>query len=324
MARPGGEAEAGGATSGEGRSSPGWRRGARRLASFVVLALLLSGCDQPEPSVSRGDRLWAESKYENALAEYRLALLQGARDDAAYLRVAHAYARLGKLNEAREYYEMVLARSSDHVDQAVFDYLAIARRALSRGDRHGVAEGVEAALALRPTLPLGEFAPVLARYYSERGDPERALLFYQSSLTTVPRDSVPGLLFQLGAVHAGRGDCGEALGYFAAARDRSRNRARIEEATWRLGDCAFELAREARKEGQITDALEHLELMLELGVPANLLDQAWFERGEILFTLGRFEPALESYRRVLQLNRERGGLLVEKARERIDQIRFGT
>jgi len=301
----------------------GWLRVAWRVACVVVLPALLA-CDEQEPAVARGDRLWADSSYENALAEYRLALLQGSRDDAAYLRVAHAYAQLGKLEEAVESYRTVLDRSPELADQAVFDYLALARRALARGDRHGVARGVEAALALQPALPLGEFAPVLARYYSEVGDPERALLFYQRALTTAAPEAVPGIFFQLGSVHAGRGNCREALGFFAAARDRAVDKARADEAKWRMGECAFELARRARQEGQITEALAQLELVLELGTPANLLDQAWFERGEVLFALGRFEQALESYRRVLELNRSRGGALVDRARERIDQIRFGT
>lgn len=297
---------------------------ARRAAACVVVFPVLLGCEQPEPAVARGDRLWADSSYENALAEYRLALLQGARDEAAYLRVAHAYAQLGKLDEAAQYYRMALDRSPELADQAVFDYLALARRALARGDRHGVARGVEAALALQPAVPIGEFAPVLARYYTDVGDTERALLFYQRALTTASPEEVPGIFFQLGAVHAGRGDCREALGFFAAARDRARDRARRDEAKWRMGDCAFELARQARQGGQITEALSHLELLLELGTPANLLDQAWFERGEVLFALGRFDEALASYRRVLELNRSRGGALVDRARERIDQIRFGT
>jgi tetratricopeptide (TPR) repeat protein len=303
-----------------------WARSGRAAAGIVVIPLLalLAACDQPESNLAQGDRLWADSSYDKALAEYRLALLQSARDDATYLRVAHAYARTGRLDQAAEIYDVLLARSPDYANQAVFDYLTVARRALARGDRHGVARGAELALALQPALPLGELAPVLARYYSDTGDPERALRFYQRSLTTAPRDSIPGVLFQLGSIHAGRGNCRDALGYFSAARERARTRARADEAKWRLGNCAFELAREARQGGQVLEALTYLDTMLALQVPANLMDQAWFEHGEVLFTLGRFDQALESYRQVLELNRSRGGLLVDRARQRIDQIRFGT
>lgn len=313
--------------AGAGRRRPGsgrWLAVGRWLAALLVVIPLVSGCAQPEPMLVRGDRLWADGEYEAALAEYRLALLQSARDDGTYLRVAHAYAQLGRLDQALESYGALLSRAPEHANQAIYDYLMLARRALARGDRHGMARGAEAALALQPALPLGELAPVLARYYSDMGDPERALLFYQRALTTAPRDSVPGVFFQLGSIQARRGNCRDALGYFSAARERSRVPARVEEAKWQMGNCAFELAREARQEGQVTESLAYLDTMLALRVPSNLLDQAWFEHGEVLFVLGRFDEALESYRQVLELNRSRGGLLVDRARQRIDQIRFGT
>jgi tetratricopeptide (TPR) repeat protein len=294
------------------------------VAGLALFLPLLGACGDSENAVARGDRLWADSSYEAALAEYRLALRQNARDEGVQLRVAHGYARLGRLDQARDAYRTLLDGAPQYTDQAVYDYLGLARRALARGDRHGVAGGAEAALALRPELPLPDLAPVLARYYADTGDSGRALLFYQRALATARADSVPEILYQLGLLHTGRGNCRVALGYFAATRQRAGKGERAADARWRMGNCAFELAKSARQEGQITEALGYLDTMIELGVPENLLDQAWFERGEILFALGQNEGALEAYRRVLELNRSRGGLLVDKAKQRIDQIRFGT
>jgi tetratricopeptide (TPR) repeat protein len=64
-------------------------------------------------------------------------------------------------------------------------------------------------------------------------------------------------------------------------------------------------------------------VILELGVPQNLMDQAWFERGEALQELGRREEALEAYVRVLEYVRPGGGPLADRARQRIDELRFG-
>jgi hypothetical protein len=63
--------------------------------------------------------------------------------------------------------------------------------------------------------------------------------------------------------------------------------------------------------------------VLELGVPENVQDQAWFERGELLRELNRPQEALEAYHRVLELNPLRTGQLVERTQRRIDEIRFG-
>src|SRR5690606_8073712 len=88
-------------------------------------------------------------------------------------------------------------------------------------------------------------------------------------------------------------------------------------------NCSFALARAAREAGHPEQALQHLAVTLELGVPQNLMGQAWLERGEALLELGRREEALQAYIRVLEIARTAGGSLAERARQRIDELRFG-
>lgn len=304
-----------------------WRAVRRALGGGVRMAacvLVLASCRGGEDAIARGDRLWADSAYAAALAEYRLALRQDPGDGSALLRVAHGYAVVGQLENAREAYTELLARDPRHTDQAVFDYVRLARRALQRGDRYGMAVAVEAALALRPQIGLADLAAPLARYYAETGQPARALSLYERALAVATPDSAPELLYEIGRIEQALGQCRSAIGSFTAYRQRRPNGARVGEARWHTGSCALTLARQAHQEGKPLEALEHLDLVLELGVPENVQDQAWFERGEILFALGRFEEALAAYRRVLDLNPSRTGQLVERAQRRIDQIRFGT
>lgn len=295
----------------------------RRAILPAVLAAVLAACTDPEPAIVRGDRLWADSNYTDALAEYRLALRQGGEDEDIMVRVAHAYARTGQLDRAREVYGRLLEWAPEYTDQAVFDYLTLAERARARGDRFGMAGGVEAALELRPELDVGPMATRLARYHADMGNAARALEFYQRALVTASPDSVPGLLFEIALIHEGQGDCRVAVGYFTAYRQRVSRGRRAEEAQWHAGNCAYELAKQAHRAGNLTEALEHLSLVIELGQPVNIQDQAWFDRGEIYYALGRFDEALDSYHQVLELNKTRGGgLIVERAQSRIDDIRF--
>ncbi len=292
------------------------------LAGWLVLAVPAS-CTDPEPAIVRGDRLWADSSYTEALAEYRLALEQSGDDEDVLLRVAHAYARTGQLERAREAYGRLLVRAPEHTDQAIHDFLALAERSQTRGDRFGVAGGVEAALSLRSELDVGALAPMLARYHVEMGDVGRALEFYQRALVAMPSDSTPGLLYEIALIHEGQGNCRAAIGYFMAYRQRMPRGRRSQEARWHTGNCGYELARQAHRAGNLTEALDHLALVTELGQPENIQDQAWFDRGEILFALGLFDEALDAYRQVLELNKTRGGgLIVERAQRRIDDIRF--
>ena len=305
----------------DGRLAPATGPGARWIG---LCAAVLAACGGGEDAVARGDRLWADSAYEAALAEYRLAMRQDPGNEAILLRVAHAHAVGGELERAREAYGRLLERDADHVDQAVFDYVRLARRALERRDRYGMAVAVEAALALRPQLALGELALPLARYYAENGAPARALPLYERALAEAAPDSAAGLLYEIGRIEEALGHCEAAISYFDAYRQRRPNGERVGEARWHTGSCALELARQAHMAGRLPEALKHLDTVLELGVPENVQDQAWFERGEILFAIGRFDEALAAFRRVLELNPARTGQLVERAQQRIDQIRFGS
>lgn len=313
------------------------RRHALRTGRNAVVALVAAaasfGCQDNETAIARGDRLWADSNFTGARAEYRLAAAQRI-DEGALARLAHAQARVGDLVEARETYEELVQREPEFADQAVSDYLMLARRALDRGDQYGMAAAVDAAIAIRPELLVPEFELPLARYHAERGDTERAITHYRRGLLVTPTDSAPRLLYQIGLLHENRGDCGRAIEFFRGAREQAHRagsseytgawRSLMTESRWHLGSCTFALARQARQNGQITTALRGLETVIELGEPANLLDQAWFERGEMLYGVGRFEDALESYYTVLERNPLRTGQLVERAQRRIDEIRFGV
>lgn len=293
-----------------------------RVGVLLVLAVLV-GCGDAESALARGDRLWADSNYTAALAEYRLSHDRRENDDAVLARVAHAYAVTGEFERARESYDELLQRAPEYTDQAIFDYLTLAERSQARSDRYGMAGAVESALALRPGLAVGDMAAPLARYYARAGDGERAQVFYERALAHAPPDSVPGLLFDFAEFHEGRGDCAEAIDLYSAFRAREPTGTRADQARWNIGNCAFALARAARQGGEPAEALRYLDTVLGLGVPQNLIDQAWFERGEALLALGRRDEALTAFSRVLETMRPGSNQLAARARQRIDELRFG-
>lgn len=302
-------------------------KAAARAALGAVLAGAALACQDNESAIARGDRLWADSSFTEATAEYSLAADQRG-DREALARLAHARARAGDLSEARDAYARLLAIAPEYTDQAVYDYLYLMDRATRRGDDFGMATALQEALRLRPELQLPETVRAAAGFQREQGALDEAEDYYRRALTTLPPDSTPEVLYDVGLLNEELNRCETAIDYFRAFRiqalqgNERRWRTLLGEARWHTGNCAFKLASAAQRENRVEEALADYGRMIQLGEPENLLDQAWFEQGEILYGLGRYDEALASYRAVVDRNPARTGQLVVRAEQRIDEIRF--
>lgn len=296
------------------------------VAMAAGLAFGLTACQDNETAIMRGDRLWADSSFTSAVVEYRLAVAQRG-DEAARARLAHGFAVIGQVDAAADVYAGLIERSPEVADQAVYDLLRLARRSERRNDIFRTVTAVDAALLIRPVIRLPETALAAARFYRDQAEPERALDYYARALTTLDLEESPRVLHEIGLLLEDQGRCRDAMDFYRLFEETAGTDRRwvtlIGEARWHTGSCAFRLAAEAIEEGRLDDALDRLDTTIGIGEPENLLDQAFYERGEILYSLGRYDEALEEYRRVLQRSPARRGRIVVRAQERIDEIRFG-
>ncbi|HET9440118.1 MAG TPA: tetratricopeptide repeat protein [Longimicrobiales bacterium] len=267
----------------------------------LVPATMLPGCSSGEDALLRGDRYWADSNYTAALAEYRLAASQSGEEPEVRARVAHAYVVTGQFERGRREYEQLVEQAPAYADQAIFDFLSLARTNMARGDRFGTARAAEAALALRPGLDLDDMSVPLARYYASVGDVDRALEFYNRAIGQ-RRTGDTALLFELASLIEQNGKCVDALPYFRAFIEASTSRDSATEARWRMGTCGVERGRQALAGNDPVRALGLFDVTLEVGAPPHLLEQAWLERGEALLALGRIEEARAAFERVLEFN----------------------
>lgn len=306
---------------------------AAALLAACTLVALLGACGGPstdDDAVRRGDQAYAQNRWEEALAEYRLAVRQGADDPSTLARVAQTYAMLGRVDDAGSYYREAAQLDPEFTDQAVSELMRMARDARASNDRFAMATAVETALQLRPGVGVGEMALDLARHYFRSGQYGRALPFYQKAMAEAT-DSAPDIVFEVGQAFEEIGDCEHALVYFERFREMVRPWQRGE-VDWYIGTCAFNLARQVRTESRVgltesararetERALGLVDRTLEVGEPRNLQGQAWFEKAEILSDLGRCDAAMDAYARVRDV--EGSGPLVERAQDRFDEIRFG-
>ncbi len=303
------------------------------FAGALSLLLLVAACTGGAGDVSavhRGDIAFAQERYDEALAEYRLAVRQGEDDAQTVARVAQTYAVLGRVDDAGNSYSRAVALDPSLTDQAVAELMRMAFDARGRNDRFAMATAVETALGIRPGLGVGDMSLDLARHYFGSGQYGRALPFYQKAMGEAT-DSAPDIVFEVGQAYEEIGDCGHALVFFERFRTMVPRSGRGE-VDWYLGSCAFALAREARlssevgmsseaERGALSEALQLVDRTLTVGEPRNILGQAWFEKGEILSALGRCDEAMSAYAQVREV--DTSGALVDRAQDRFDEIRFG-
>ncbi len=299
----------------------------RLLSSLVIICVVMGACSSratEETAIHRGDVAFAQGDYEEALAEYRLAVRQGAADPSITGRVAHTYAMMGRVDDAGAYYLETSSKEDSFADQAVSDLMRLALDAKGNNDRFAMATAVEIALRLRPGLGVGDMSLSLAQHYFENGEYGRAIPFYQSAMADAT-DSVPEIVFEIAQAYEEIGDCDHALIGFERFREMVRPWERGE-VDWYIGTCAFSLARDLRSstvvgEQDLERALELVDRIVEVGEPRNIQAQAWFEKGEILDQMGACEEAMEAYEQVRYV--DQSGPLLDRALRRYDEIRFG-
>jgi tetratricopeptide (TPR) repeat protein len=292
---------------------------------YLLILLLLAGCtplSEEGSSILRGDQAFAKGDVEEALAEYRLALRQGASDAETYARVAHTYVALRRIDEAREYYRLAVDQDSTLTDQALSDFVHLAREEDRLGDRFGMASAVETAIEFRPGVSFDELVLPLAQHYSDVGEYGKALPFYQKALSAIDPDSLPRLLFEAALAYDEVGDCETAVIYYEEYREYLPRQRRTE-VHWRLGHCSYEMAQASLAEDDDDEALRNLEILLEIGEPRNRLARGYFLKGEILGRRGECEAAIEAFEKVPVMDPAGNSAVVDSAELRIDQIRFG-
>ncbi len=215
-----------------------------------VIALVgIAGCTalgSEEEALLRGDEAFARGDDQQALAEYRLAVRQGADDPETLLRAAHAFASSGRVAEAREHYLRAVELDPDLTNQAVSSLVQAARDANSAGNPIRAAAALELAMEIKPGVTVEELSLPLARHFGRTGQHAEALPFYQKALAALDGEPDPDLVYEMALSYEQIDDCERAILHFDEIRD-GLPEARQDQLDWHVGSCAYRLARELRR-----------------------------------------------------------------------------
>lgn len=288
------------------------------------LALAASACGSSDGAVSRGDRLAAADRLQEASAEYQLALRRGDREPEILARLAELRVRRNDLGGALDLYGELLETDSTYLPQAAAGLVTLARDARQEGQTDRMLRALEPLLASGIRWVPDSLRLAAAEGYWSRSDPARALGLYLSLGVEPSAFTSNDALLHVARSYQELGGCTEALPFFDEYLDRVRSPgAERTGAQWHYGSCLYEVAGRLREAGENEKAARTLDRLIELKAPRPLLDDAHYSRGEALLGLGRTAAAVQEFETVLRMNPARSGPLVQQAERRLRELRYG-
>lgn len=240
----------------------------------------LSGDDYGE-LVKKGDLLFTEGRFNEALIFYKKALASGKKESGVLVRIGDIRLRAGMYEEAGKAFEKALKINPG--DLYAMTGLADIRM---EEDRLDEAEALlKKALGKNPRLAVA--LTTMGDIYLDRGQLEKSAGFFQKSLSVMPDQPFPDTYIGLGELALKRKSYNEALTHFEKARSRD-----FFDADGYIG--AFKalraLGRKDEAAGMLELCLKRIPLHREAGIMLT----------EFYLGTGGKDRALELYRQLMK------------------------
>ena len=190
-----------------------------RRAQVTVL-VLLSGCGGAGDHEQLGDRAYGESRYAQALSEYR-RVLERDPDARVWAKAGAAALRSANLEVASDAYLKLAAEDPTRAEEAAEGLEAVARAAERAGDGKRLQAAVVGMGAIAPDRSIGRYALELIRRPGAEATDLVAVLPAAIAVAPDP-ETVDSLLVVYGAALRETSGCGEALGAFQAGFRRTK------------------------------------------------------------------------------------------------------
>lgn len=217
-----------------------------------MLVALWAGCGNAGDHERLGDQAYGQSRYAQALAEYRQALAEDP-DARIWAKAGAAALRTGDLEVASDAYLRLAAEDPTRAEEAAEGLESVARAAERAGDGKRLQTAVVGLGAIAPDRSIGRYALELIRRPGAEATDLVAVLPGAIAVAPDP-ETVDSLLVVYGAALRETTGCGEALPVFQAGLRRTKVaavRARAEEG---VAACSLWLGLRSEAGGMAEDA----------------------------------------------------------------------
>lgn len=219
----------------------------------AALLVLVAGCGGSGDHERLGDRAYGESRYTQALAEYRQSLEKNP-DARVWAKAGAAALRTGNLEVASDAFLRLAAEDPTRAEEAAEGLEAVARSAERTGDGKRLQAAVVGMGAIAPDRSIGRYALELIRRPGAEATDLVAVLPGAIAVAPDP-ETVDSLLVVYGSALKETTGCGEALPAFQAGLRRTKLAALRNRAEEGVAACSLWMGLRAEAMGVPGDAL---------------------------------------------------------------------
>lgn len=285
-------------------------------ASVLLFACTRSAANHED----LGDRLYAQTQYADALAEYQLALKASPNSAALHAKAAAAAGHVRNYEMAVAEYQLLAKEDRSRSEEAADGLERVLRRALSEGERGIVATAVRALREVAPGRPLGRYIRLAAVDALDRGDAQDALDLLPNAVASASDGrTADSLLYLYGAAGVRARSCSTAVPAFEAVLRRQREVAVIDRAREGVSQCALVEGQLALERGQPAAAEDWFRRATAPGASVEVSRAAFLGLGDVRLALGDLAGAMESYQQAL-VGGVAGDTIAQRAREKLNAL----
>lgn len=294
--------------------------GTRTIGAFLALLLALS-CGG-KGVLEKATEEYEKGRYREAVFVIRHHFRRGGGRHPELLFLAgKAWLKLGSEAEAEDAFAEAFSKDSTFAEQISVYFTEEADRSIRSGLALKGERFMRQALTYDRNIDFDSYNAMAGEIMMDRKDFESAAHYFERYLDSYPDSSgAADVMLNLGSAYEEMGETEAAIENYRRFHDRyplSRLKTTV---IWKLENLLFRMAEESLEEGKLDEAKLALE-DLASGASARLArEKANFLLGEIAEQTGDRKAALRYYREVVNLNLGESGRLLEKAKERIEQL----
>jgi tetratricopeptide (TPR) repeat protein len=284
-----------------------------------VLGLgVIAGCGRVGDHERRGDRLYGEGQYSQALAEYRTALASDP-DARLWAKTGAAGLRTGNLEVAADSYLRLAAEDPTRSEEAAEGLDAVARAADRAGDVKRLESAVVGLGMIAPSRSLGRYAlELIRRPGAEATD---LVAVFPGAIAAAPdAETVDSLLAVYGAALRETSGCDQALPVFQATLRRTRVDALRSRAEDGVAGCSLALGLRAEAAGKPDDAALWFAAAIRVDSSTPVGRRALVGYGDAKLRLGDTAAGAQAFQAVAS-DQVQSDSTSQMARDRLEELR---